>query len=134
VDVDASDPSPLAPALAAVATDPGGDHSAAALAARLGVSERHLGRLFARHAGTTPARYVESVRVAAARQLLAASAATVAEVAAAVGFGSAETMRRAFRRTVGITPGAARRRERMSGSEGEVSLRPPQGRRTLECT
>lgn len=134
VDVDASDPSPLAGVLAAVATDPGGDHSAAALAARLGVSERHLGRLFARHAETTPARYVQSVRVAAARQLLAASAATVAEVAAAVGFGSAETMRRAFRRNVGITPGAARRRERMSGSEGEVSLRSPQGQRRLERT
>jgi transcriptional regulator GlxA family with amidase domain len=124
VDVDAADPSPLAPALAAVTTDPAGDHSVTALAARLGVSERHLGRLFTRHAGTTPARYVESVRVAAARQLLAASPATITE-AAAVGFGSAETMRRAFRRTVGITPGAARRRERMSGSEGEVALRSP---------
>jgi transcriptional regulator GlxA family with amidase domain len=134
VDVDPSDPSPLAPVLAAVATDPAGDHSATALAARLGVSERHVGRLFARHAGTTPARYVESVRVAAARQLLAASAATVAEVAAAVGFGSAETMRRAFLRTVGSTPGAGRRRECMSGSEGEVSLRSPHGRRRLEST
>jgi transcriptional regulator GlxA family with amidase domain len=134
VDVDASDPSPLASVLAAVATDPGGDHSATALATRLGVSERHLGRLFARHAGTTPARYVESVRVAAARQLLAVGAATVAEVAAAVGFGSAETMRRAFRRTVGITPGAARRGEPMSGSEGEVSLRLPPRQRRLERT
>ena len=134
VDLDASDPSPLAPVLAAVATDPAGDHSATALAARLGVSERHLGRLFARHAGMTPARYVESVRVAAARQLLAATASTVAEVAVAVGFGSAETMRRAFLRTVGVTPGAVRRRERMSGSESEVSLRSPHGRRTLERT
>jgi transcriptional regulator GlxA family with amidase domain len=134
VDVDAAEPSPLAPALAAVTTDPAGDHSVTALAARLCVSERHLGRLFTRHAGTTPARYVESVRVAAARQLLATSPTTVAEAAAAVGFGSAETMRRAFRRTVGITPGAARRRERMSGSEGEVALRTPQGQRRLERT
>jgi transcriptional regulator GlxA family with amidase domain len=134
VDVDTSDPSPLAPVLAAVATDPAGDHSAMALATRLGVSERHLARLFARHAGTTPARYVESVRVAAARQLLAESAATVAEAAAAIGFGSAETMRRAFLRTVGTTPGADRQRERVSGSEGELSLRSPHGRRTIERT
>ena len=134
VEVDAADPSPLASVLAAVARDPAGDHSATALAARLGVSERHVGRLFARHAGTTPARYVESVRVAAARRLLAASTATVAEVAAAVGFGSAETMRRAFLRTVGIPPSAVRRRERMSGSEGEVSLQSPHRRRTLERT
>src|SRR4029453_17664043 len=79
VDVDASDPSPLASVLPAVATDPGGDHSATARAPRRGVSAPPLGRLFARHAGTTPARYVESVRVAAARQLLAVGAATVAE-------------------------------------------------------
>ena len=129
---DAPHPCPLAPVLEAVAADPADDHSTAALAARLGVSERHLGRLFTRHAGTTPARYVEVVRVATAAGLLAGTTATVAEVARAAGFGSAETMRRAFLRTVGVTPGAHRRRERMSGSEGQVSLRPPDAGRTLE--
>ena len=131
---DAPDPSPLAPILAAVAADPAADHTNAAIAAGLGVSERHVGRLFARHVGTTPARYVEQARIAAARDLLVRTPATMAEVARAVGFGSAETMRRAFLRTLGHTPGAHRRRARMSGSEGQVSLRPPDAGRTLERT
>jgi transcriptional regulator GlxA family with amidase domain len=124
----------LAPVLELVAASPAGDHSAAALAARLGVSVRHLGRLFARHAGVTPARYVELVRVAAAEVLLTATRAPLAEVAAQAGFGSAETMRRAFLRTVGATPGACRHRQGMSRSEGELSLRPGPNQRTLELT
>jgi transcriptional regulator GlxA family with amidase domain len=104
------------------------------MAARLGVSVRHLGRLFARHAGVTPARYVELVRVAAAEVLLTATRAPLAEVAAQAGFGSAETMRRAFLRTVGATPGARRHRQGMSRSEGELSLRPGPNQRTLELT
>jgi transcriptional regulator GlxA family with amidase domain len=131
---EALDRSPLAPVLAAIEEEPTGDHSTAALAARLGVSERHVVRLFARHAGTTPARYVERARVATATGLLAGTTATLADVARASGFGSADTMRRAFLRTVGVTPGAHRRRGRMSGSEGQVSLRPSDGGRTLERT
>ena len=100
----------LAPVLDAVAACPAEDHSAAAMANRVGVSVRHLGRLFAQHAGVTPARYVELVRVAAAEALLTGDPAPLSEVAARAGFGSAETMRRAFLRTVGVTPGAYRRR------------------------
>jgi transcriptional regulator GlxA family with amidase domain len=100
----------LAPVLESIAACPADDHSAAAMADRIGVSVRHLGRLFAEHVGVTPARHVELVRVAAAEALLTGTRAPLAEVASRAGFGSAETMRRAFLRTVGVTPGSYRHR------------------------
>jgi transcriptional regulator GlxA family with amidase domain len=101
----------LGPVLESVVACPAADHSAAAMAQRIGVSVRHLGRLFAQHTGLTPARYVELVRVRVAEALLAADRAPLGDVASRAGFGSPETMRRAFRRTVGVTPGAYRHRQ-----------------------
>jgi transcriptional regulator GlxA family with amidase domain len=120
--------------LEVVVACPAEDHSVAAMADRIGVSVRHLGRLFAQHTGMTPARYVELARVAAAKALLDRGRAPLWEVATQAGFGSAETMRRAFLRTVGVTPGGYRRRRIMSRSEGELSLRPRPQRRTLGLT
>jgi transcriptional regulator GlxA family with amidase domain len=96
--------------LRGVVDDPAGDHSLEAIAARVGVSVRHLSRLFAEHAGATPARYVEAARVSAAEELLRCSSAPLAVVASEAGFGSTETMRRAFLRTADVTPGAYRDR------------------------
>ena len=95
-----------------VAESPGGDLSVAALARRAAMSPRHFSRLFAREVGATPARYVERARVEAARRSLEATARGVEEVAAECGFGSAEVMRRAFRRTVRVSPAAYRSRFR----------------------
>jgi transcriptional regulator GlxA family with amidase domain len=93
----------------AIASDPSGDHSTAAMAARVGVSRRHLSRLFVQHVGTTPAREVERVRLAAAQSLLVANRERrLPDVAARAGFGSPETMRRVFRRALGVSPGAYR--------------------------
>ncbi len=93
-----------------IAADPAGDHRLAALSRRAGFSERHLTRLFARELGTTPARYVEQVRLEAARALLETSDAPLGAIAREAGFGSAETLRRAFGRQVGVTPDGYRRR------------------------
>jgi len=93
-----------------IAADPGGDHGLAALSRRAGFSERHLNRLFARELGTTPGRYVERIRVEAARALLETSDAALGTIAREAGLGSAETLRRAFSRQVGVTPDAYRRR------------------------
>jgi transcriptional regulator GlxA family with amidase domain len=73
-----------------------GDLSTVVLAAGVGVSERHLTRLFADHLGQTPGRFVRQVRTEAAAHLLAATDLPVAGVAARCGFGSAETLRQAF--------------------------------------
>jgi transcriptional regulator GlxA family with amidase domain len=121
----------LAPVLESVAACPAGDHSATAMARRIGVSVRHLGRLFGQSTGMTPARYVELIRVAAATSLLDGGSDPLSDVARRAGFGSAETMRRVFLRTVGVTPGAYRRGRIMSRSEGELSLRPDPSRRSL---
>ncbi len=80
-----------------------GDLSAPALARAAGMSERSLARHYRDATGTTPARAVERLRVEAARRLLEDGQA-VKRVAARCGFGSEETLRRAFLRRVGVTP------------------------------
>jgi len=101
---------PLRRAIDAVVADPGADHQVPALARHAALSERHLSRLFATSLATTPARFVERVRVEAARERLEGSGVPVEAVARAAGFGSAETMRRAFLRVLGITPSEYRAR------------------------
>lgn len=106
---------PLRPVLDAVAAEPAGDHSLAAMAARAMVSERHLTRLFQRQVGVTPGQYVTRVRPEAAQTLLDTSDAGTEAVARRSGFGSDETMRRAFLQLLGITPAAYRQRFRAAG-------------------
>ncbi|KQV12045.1 AraC family transcriptional regulator [Kitasatospora sp. Root187] len=95
-----------------VSADPAADHSLAALATVAGVSGRHLERLFRTEVAMTPGRYVESVRVEAARALLEGSLETVETVAQRAGFGSSESLRRVFQQTLGISPTAYRARFR----------------------
>ncbi|MBC2879499.1 MULTISPECIES: GlxA family transcriptional regulator [Streptomyces] len=88
------------------------DLSAAALAARMCLSERHFSRVFAQETGATPAGYVEAARVEAARRLLETTDRPLEDVARACGLRSLETLHRAFRRQIGTTPAAYRRRFR----------------------
>ncbi|MFZ3454501.1 helix-turn-helix domain-containing protein [Arthrobacter sp. 7Tela_A1] len=86
------------------------DLSLARVARAVGISERHLTRVFT-DAGTTPAKYVLETRLARARELLAApglAAASITEVAASVGFVSAAHFSRTFRHQYGCTPREAR--------------------------
>ncbi|MFZ6005402.1 MAG: GlxA family transcriptional regulator [Actinomycetota bacterium] len=91
---------------------PGSDCSVAALARVAMMSERNFTRCFTAQVGITPARYVERVRVETARRLLEDSDDGVDAVARACGFGTAETMRRAFLRIVRTSPTEYRRRFR----------------------
>lgn len=104
--------SPLRPVLDAVIADPAADHRLEILAQRAALSQRHLTRLFAEQAGTSPARFVERARVEAAREMLERSDLGVPTVARRCGFGSPETMRRAFVRVLGVPPGDYRERFR----------------------
>lgn len=90
--------------------DPRGDHRVPTLAARMAVSERHLSRLFAEQTGVTPGRFVERVRIEAARNLLERTERSVAQVAEDCGLGTPETLRRAFIRILGVSPSAYRDR------------------------
>jgi len=88
----------------------GADLAVSALAERAHMSERHFARAFKDETGVTPAAYVEQVRVERARLLLESTPAPVAAVAAQCGFGTVETLRRAFARRVGVSPVAYRER------------------------
>jgi transcriptional regulator GlxA family with amidase domain len=101
--------------LDAVAADPAGPHTLTTMSAHVSVSERHLTRLFRRAVGTTPAQYVERVRVEAAQAQLEATPHGMSRIARSCGFGSDDTMRRAFLRTLGITPADYRQRFRALG-------------------
>ncbi|HET8532515.1 MAG TPA: GlxA family transcriptional regulator [Methylomirabilota bacterium] len=87
----------------------GDDLSVPALARRARMSPRNFARAFRREIGATPAAYVEAQRVEGARRLLETADLSVAEVAAACGFGRVETMHRAFRRGVRVSPDQYRR-------------------------
>ncbi|WP_245718758.1 GlxA family transcriptional regulator [Micromonospora rhizosphaerae] len=101
--------------LDAVAADPGRSWDLAAMAALAGVSVRHLGRLFRAELDATPGDYLDRIRVEAAQVLLESGDDTLDVVARRTGFGSPETMRRAFVRELGVTPGAYRERFRTTG-------------------
>jgi len=92
------------------AEHPAHDLSVAALAKRVGKSPRHLTRVFRKELGVAPAEAVEQLRLEAARRALQQSGAGLEEVAARCGFGSAEVLRRAFLRTLHVTPSAYRAR------------------------
>jgi transcriptional regulator GlxA family with amidase domain len=113
--------SPLRHVLDDVVRDPAGDHSLWALSDRAGFSVRHLTRVFQRELGVTPGRYVEGVRVEAAKARLQRSDEPLATIARASGFGSEETMRRAFLRELATTPAAYRERFRTTGAEAAAA-------------
>jgi transcriptional regulator GlxA family with amidase domain len=96
----------------AIDADPGLDHRVPVLAASAAMSTRHFTRLFAEEVGESPGRYVEHVRIEAARRLLETTSDTLDTIAATSGFGSAETLRRAFHRRLGVAPDSYRQRFR----------------------
>lgn len=98
-----------------ITANPAGDHRVERLASACGMSRRHFARAFRHHTGTTPAAYVEVVRVEAAKGLLESSSATQQRIARSVGFGSAEAMRQAFHRRLGVAPGDYRSRFATTG-------------------
>ena len=88
------------------------DLSVAALAGRVHLSERQFARVFRREVGTTPADYVERLRVERARSVLETDPAPLEAVARRCGFAGAELMRRAFQRRLGTSPREYRSRFR----------------------
>jgi transcriptional regulator GlxA family with amidase domain len=90
--------------------NPAADLSVEALAARAHMSPRHFARSFRAEVGITPGRYVERVRVEAARRMLEDSSAPIAAVATSCGFGAPETLRRTFLRALDVGPTEYRRR------------------------
>lgn len=103
---------PVHAVVSAIHSDPGARHGVADLAAHAGLSPRHFQRRFTAELGIPPATYVERVRVEAAKRALTESDHPVESVARRHGFGSAETLRRAFHRHLGVAPSDYRERFR----------------------
>lgn len=95
-----------------IAEHPEEDLSVESLAFRASLSPRHFARAFAAETGVTPGQYVDRTRVEAARRHLEDSAQGVAEISRACGYGTPEAMRRAFIRSLGVSPAEYRRRFR----------------------
>jgi transcriptional regulator GlxA family with amidase domain len=82
------------------------------LADRAAMSPRHFARAFAAETGVTPAKAIEHLRVELARDRIESGTESIDCVAAEVGFGDPERMRRAFLRAFGQPPQAIRRSAR----------------------
>jgi len=102
------------------------------LAARLGVGERQLRRLFERHLGASPIAVAQTRRVLLAKQLIHETRLPMSEVALAAGFGSIRRFNETFRDLFGRAPGTLRRggaAATSAGPSGAVTLllryRPP---------
>jgi AraC family transcriptional regulator, regulatory protein of adaptative response / DNA-3-methyladenine glycosylase II len=98
------------------------------LGAHLGISTRHLRRLFAEHLGVTPDQLARSTRVHFARRLLDDTDMPIADIAYAAGFGSLRQFNRACHDTFRATPGELRARRRVRDrliADGGIALRLP---------
>jgi len=79
------------------------------LAQRVAMSPRNFARVFTREMKTTPAKFVERLRVEAARRRLEESQNSLETIAGECGFGNVNSMRNVFQRTLRIAPGQYRR-------------------------
>jgi transcriptional regulator GlxA family with amidase domain len=100
-----------------VESAPGADHHIPTLAAAAAMSTRHFTRVFTEEVGESPGRFVERVRLEAARRALETSADTLDVIAHRCGFGTAETLRRVFQRRMNVAPDSYRRRFRVVARE-----------------
>ena len=102
------------------------EHGEAQFARSLGVSSRHLRRLFAAQVGATPDQLARSSRAHFARRLLDDTDLTVTEIAFASGFGSVRQLNRACQSIFMASPRALRARRRSSDrlvADGGLPLR-----------
>ncbi len=79
------------------------------LAQRVAMSPRNFARVFTKEMKTTPAKFVERLRVEAARRRLEESHNSMEMIAGECGFGNVNSMRNVFQRTLKIAPGQSRR-------------------------
>ena len=94
--------------------------TAAEIASVVNLSPRQLERVFVNHLGTGPLAYFRGMRLRYARWLLQHSEASVAGIAAEVGFADSAHFARAFRARYGMTPQAARMRSVLPEPTGPI--------------
>jgi AraC family transcriptional regulator of adaptative response / DNA-3-methyladenine glycosylase II len=95
---------------------------AASIAARLGVSDRHLRRIFESQFGVSPLQYLQTRRLLAAKQLIADTRLPMTQVALASGFSSVRRFNAAFLAHYGLNPSALRRAGTSTGNREDESI------------
>ncbi|MDM0104244.1 AlkA N-terminal domain-containing protein [Variovorax sp. J22R24] len=95
---------------------------AARIAARLGVSDRHLRRIFETQFGVSPLQYLQTRRLLAAKQLIADTRLPMTQVAMASGFASVRRFNAAFLTHYGLNPSALRRAGTVAGDREDASV------------
>ncbi len=95
------------------------------LAERLGVGDRHLRRLFAKHVGASPVSLARTRRAHFARKLIKETALPLARIALSSGFGSIRSFNAAMRDTFGVAPKGFRDRLETAREEKRLTLRLP---------
>jgi AraC family transcriptional regulator of adaptative response / DNA-3-methyladenine glycosylase II len=111
--------------IAAGALDAG---SVATLAARLGIGDRHLRRLFLKHLGASPVSVAQTQRILFAKRLIDDTSLPMTEIASAAGFSSVRRFNDAIRRTYGRSPRELRRTAvapQKTGLRLRLAYRPP---------
>lgn len=116
------------------------------IAHKVGMSIRNFGRVFRQELGITPMDFIVAARTDAARRLLEDTGQPLQRIAASCGFSDVNAMRRAFAKTIGVTPndyrarfqGASRPRTSKASMKVNRDIDPqahPHGRRhDTECS
>jgi transcriptional regulator GlxA family with amidase domain len=111
--------------------NPSADLSLERLAARMAMSPRNFARVFEREVGLTPGKFVELVRLEAARCQLEQTKLHVNVIATQCGFGNTEHLRRTFQRRLKVSPNDYRVRfrstqglERSAPAEDRTGMAP----------
>lgn len=105
------------------------DVRVAGLATRLGVTDRHVRRVFQSEYGVSPVRYAQTQRLLMAKRLLTETSLSVIEIAMASGFGSLRRFNALFRARYRFNPTALRKEAGENGNADGLTLqlgyRPP---------
>lgn len=95
------------------------------LADRLGVTSRHLRRLFSKHLGASPLAVAHTQRLHFAKNLIDQTSLPMRDISIASGFGSVRRFNDTFKKTYGRTPGELRRRRAMNVTSTALSVQLP---------
>ena len=95
------------------------------LSDRLGVTSRHLRRLFNKHLGASPLAVAHTQRLHFAKRLIDQTTLPMSDIAIASGFGSTRRFNDAFRNTYGRTPRELRRRRAVADPSAGLTVQLP---------
>jgi len=101
------------------------DGNLESLADRLGVTSRHLRRLFSQHLGASPLAVAHTQRLHFAKNLIDQTSLSMRDISVASGFGSVRRFNDTFKKTYGRTPGELRRRRAATVTASAFSVQLP---------